>query len=44
MMKTLQLQEGDPIRVTGAILPKGKMVKIQAQNLDFLEVSDPKAV
>jgi len=44
MMKTLQLQEGDPIRVLGAILPKGKMVKIQAQNLDFLEVSDPKAV
>lgn len=43
-MKTLQLQEGDPIRLTGAQLPKGKMVKIQAQDVSFLEVSDPKAV
>ena len=38
------LNEGDPIRATGAQLPKGKRVKIQAQNLEFLEVSDPKAV
>ncbi|KAL7409963.1 ubiquitin fusion degradation protein UFD1-domain-containing protein [Mrakia frigida] len=44
MMRTLELGEGDPIRVTGARLPKGKRVKIQAQNLEFLEVSDPKAV
>lgn len=39
-----RLREGDPLRVTGAKLPKGKRVKIQAQNLEFLEVSDPKAV
>lgn len=38
------LGEGDPIRATGAKLPKGKLVKIQAQMLEFLEVSDPKAV
>jgi len=44
MMKTLRLNEGDPIRITGAELPKGKMVKIQAQSVHFLEVSDPKAV
>ncbi|WVO14954.1 hypothetical protein L204_102595 [Cryptococcus depauperatus] len=44
MMKTLNLEEGDPIRLTGATLPKGKMVKIQAQSTDFLQVSDPKAV
>jgi len=44
MMKTLRLDEGDPIRITGAELPKGKMVKIQAQSVHFLEVSDPKAV
>ena len=43
-MKNLDISEGDPIRLTGASLPKGKMVKIQAQNTDFLEVSDPKAV
>lgn len=44
MMKTLNLNEGDPIRLTGAVLPKGKMVKIQAQSVDFLQVTDPKAV
>ena len=44
MMKTLRLEEGDPIRLTGATLPKGKFVKLQAQTVDFLEVSDPKAV
>lgn len=44
MMKTLKLSEGDRIRVTGAALPKGKFVKLQAQETSFLEVSDPKAV
>ena len=44
MMKTLRLEEGDPIRITGAELPKGKMVKLQAQQVHFLEISDPKAV
>lgn len=44
MMKSLNLNEGDPLRITGTTLPKGKMVKIQAQSVDFLEVTDPKAV
>ena len=44
MMKTLRLNEGDPIRITGAELPKGKFVKLQAQSVHFLEISDPKAV
>jgi len=44
MMKTLRLNEGDPIRITGASLPKGKLVKLQAQHVHFLEISDPKAV
>jgi ubiquitin fusion degradation protein 1 len=44
MMKTLRLNEGDPIRITGIELPKGRMVKLQAQSVHFLEVSDPKAV
>ncbi|GHJ86669.1 hypothetical protein NliqN6_3071 [Naganishia liquefaciens] len=43
MMKQLNLTEGDPISVRGAKLPKGKMVKLQAQTVDFLEVADPKA-
>jgi ubiquitin fusion degradation protein 1 len=44
MLNTLKLNEGDPIRINGAALPKGKMVKIQAQSTEFLQVSDPKAV
>ena len=44
MMKTLRLNEGDPIRITGTELPKGKFVKLQAQSVHFLEISDPKAV
>ena len=44
MMKTLRLEEGDPVRITGAELPKGKLVKLQAQSVHFLEISDPRAV
>ncbi len=44
MMKTLRLEEGDPIRITGAELLKGKLVKLQAQTVHFLEISDHKAV
>ena len=44
MMKTLRLNEGDTIRIGGAELPKGKFVKLQAQHVHFLEISDPKAV
>ena len=44
MMRSLRLNEGDPIRVTGTNLPKGKFVKLQAQTVHFLEISDPKAV
>lgn len=44
MMKTLRLNEGDPIRIRGTELPKGKLVKLQAQSVHFLEISDPKAV
>ena len=44
MMRTLRLNEGDPIRITGTELPKGKFVKFQAQSVHFLEISDPKAV
>lgn len=44
MMRMLALQEGDPIHVQGTRLPKGKFVKLQPQTVDFLEISDPKAV
>lgn len=38
MMKTLKLDEGDRLRVSGASLPKGKFVKLQAQETSFVEV------
>ncbi|CAE6426055.1 unnamed protein product [Rhizoctonia solani] len=44
MMKTLRLNEGDPIRITSTTLLKGKFVKFQAQEKEFIEVADPKAV
>jgi len=44
MMKTLRLNEGDPVRITGTELQKGKFIKLQAQEPQFVEVSDPKAV
>jgi ubiquitin fusion degradation protein 1 len=44
MMRQLNLSEGDPIRLRGKMLPKGKLVKIEPQTVDFLEISDPKAV
>ncbi|KAK0566439.1 ubiquitin fusion degradation protein [Tilletia horrida] len=44
MMRTLGLNEGDPIRIIGKQLPKGKLVKFQAQTVDFLEISDHRAV
>lgn len=43
-MRALGLNEGDRLRVTGTTLPKGRLVKIQPQTVDFLEISDPKAV
>ncbi|KAJ1563722.1 ubiquitin fusion degradation protein, partial [Nowakowskiella sp. JEL0078] len=44
MMQTLLLEEGTLIRVSNTTLPLGTFVKIQPQHVDFLEISDPKAV
>lgn len=44
MMRQLNLSEGDPIRLRGKTLPKGKLVKIEPQTVDFLEIADPKGV
>ncbi|KAK0542427.1 ubiquitin fusion degradation protein [Tilletia horrida] len=40
MMRTLGLNEGDPIRIIGKQLPTGKLVKLQAQTVDFLEITN----
>lgn len=43
-MTHLGFSEGSNIRINGASLPKGKFVKLQPQELHFLDLSDPKAV
>ncbi|KAG9288369.1 hypothetical protein G9A89_021400 [Geosiphon pyriformis] len=44
MMQTLLLEPGDLIEIKNATLPLGNFVKIQPQTVDFLDISDPKAV
>ena len=44
MMQTLLLEEGDFIEIKNVTLPLGTFVKIQPQNVEFLDISDPKAV
>ncbi|KAI5957587.1 UFD1 [Candida theae] len=44
MMSTLKLQPGGLIKVKNCDLNLGKFVKIEPQSVDFLDISDPKAV
>ncbi|GMM50270.1 polyubiquitin-binding protein [Starmerella bacillaris] len=44
MMETLQVSSGALIDVRSVSLELGKYVKIEPQTVDFLEISDPKAV
>ena len=44
MMQNLLIQEGDVITVSNVSLPKAKMIKLKPQHVDFLEISNPKAV
>ncbi|KAK3812038.1 MAG: UFD1-domain-containing protein [Benniella sp.] len=44
MMKTLALSEGDFVTVKSTGLSLGSFVKIQPQSVNFLEITDPKAV
>ena len=44
MMQTLQLESGQLVHIKNASLSLGKFVKIQPQSVDFLDISDPKAV
>ncbi|TPX57837.1 hypothetical protein PhCBS80983_g03525 [Powellomyces hirtus] len=44
MMQTLLLEEGQFIDIKNVELPLGTFVKIQPQSVDFLEITDPKAV
>jgi ubiquitin fusion degradation protein 1 len=44
MMISLGLEEGELIAVSNKHLPQGKFVKIEPQSVEFLNISDPKAV
>ncbi|KAI1411727.1 UFD1-domain-containing protein [Hypoxylon sp. FL1857] len=44
MMQTLQLDVGDMIQIKSTSLPLAKLVKLQPQSTNFLDISDPKAV
>ncbi|KAJ3320524.1 ubiquitin fusion degradation protein [Boothiomyces sp. JEL0866] len=44
MLATLGIQEGEVIEIENTSLALGKFVKIQPQSVNFLDISDPKAV
>lgn len=44
MMQTLYLEPGDLVQIKSTDLPPGQFVKLQAQSVSFLDISDPKAV
>nr|XP_043610391.1 ubiquitin fusion degradation protein 1 homolog [Erigeron canadensis]XP_043610392.1 ubiquitin fusion degradation protein 1 homolog [Erigeron canadensis] len=44
MMENMLLQEGDVVNVKNASLSKGTYVKLQPHTMDFLDVSNPKAI
>lgn len=44
LMATLELDVGDMIQIKSTDLPSGTFIKLQPQSVDFLEISDPKAV
>lgn len=43
-MQNLLIEEGSVITVTNVSLPKASFVKLQPQSVDFLEISNPRAV
>lgn len=44
MMDTLELQPGSLVKIANHDLPNGQFTKLEPQSVDFLEISDPKAV
>ncbi|XXG75226.1 hypothetical protein AAC387_Pa07g3781 [Persea americana] len=44
MMENMLLQEGDIVKVKNATLSKGTYVKLQPHTMDFLDISNPKAI
>lgn len=44
MMETLKLEPGMLVQIASCDLPNGNFVKIEPQSVDFLDITDPKAV
>lgn len=44
MMETLGVQPGSLLQIASTDVPLGQFVKIEPQSVDFLDISDPKAV
>lgn len=44
MMGNLVIQEGDMVELESVSLPVAQYVKIQPQSVDFLDITNPKAV
>lgn len=44
MMQNLLLEEGGILTITNVSLPKATLIKLQPQHVDFLEISNPRAV
>lgn len=44
LLNTLSLERDDLMRLERVYLPQGRFVKIQPQSVDFLDITDPKAV
>ena len=43
-MKTLDLEVGDLLQIKSTDLPPGRLIRLQAQDTSFLNISDPRAV
>lgn len=44
LLATLNSETGSLVQITNLSLPLGEFIKIEPQSVDFLEISDPKAV
>lgn len=44
MMRQLEAHEGEILKIKSTTLPLGTFLKIQPQSVDFLDITDPKAV
>lgn len=44
MLKTLKIRAGDLVQLSNVALSVGTFIKIQPQSVDFLDITDPRAV